>query len=209
VGIRVSQEAVGGDEPWEDPVDTMDVNIVGEDGEFTIYYQVRDALGRESDVYSVTFILDTANPFLESSEPVDMAEKVPVDGTFTLRFNEAMDTPSVEDAFTLSYEKDGTEAQVQGTFDWSTDGRTLTFTPAEDMEKGATLTLVITTEATDEAGNTMFPGVSYSYWTAGGDDGSGDNGGSDDGLPVLPLVAVLVVVGVVVALYFVKFRGTS
>jgi len=205
VGIRVQEEAIGGDEPWEDPVESMEFQLSAGDGEKTIRLQVVDAAGHESQVYSVSFTLDTTNPLVDLTEPDDLAEKVPVDRAITVRFSEAMDTATAEAAFSLSYEKDGAANEVPGTFTWSSDGKTMTFTPAEALSKGTTYTITISTDATDAVGNGLFPALSRQFTTAGS---SGDGGGGGGGSSALLIAVVVVIAIVAVALIFVlRARG--
>ena len=218
VGIRISEEAVGGDTPWENPVEALEFTLSAGDGQKTIYFQVRDEVGRESPVYSVSFTLDSSNPFVESTDPEDVAEKVALDKTISVRFSELMDKPSTEGAFSLTHIEDDVPNNVGGTFTWSPDGKTLTFTPLGDLKKGTTYNLIITTDAMDAAGNTMFPAVSQSFTTLkdgnggnGGDGGDGDEDGLLAGMALVLIVAVLVVMVIVIGTlyYFVKFGGSG
>ncbi len=208
VGIRVQEEAIGGDEPWEDKVDTMDLTLTGEEGQVTVYYQVVDEAGHESQVYSVTFTLDTTNPFVSETDPADTTEKMPVDKVISVRFSEAMDTGSVEGAFLVSYTEDGAAVEVEGTFDWSSDGKTLTFTPSDDLEKGTRYSIALTDVAKDVAGNALFPSLSSTFTTEGGGDG-GDGGEVDMGTVLLIVIIAIACVGVVFAFsmkYYVKME---
>ncbi|UCC93547.1 MAG: Ig-like domain-containing protein, partial [Thermoplasmata archaeon] len=128
-GIRIQEDAIGGDEPWENPVENMEFTLSTGDGEKTIYFQIVDAAGQESQVYSVSVTLDTSNPYVENTDPLPLAEKVPVNQVITVRFSEIMDRNSVERAFTLSFLDGGVPNNVAGTFNWSSDGKSLTFTP--------------------------------------------------------------------------------
>jgi len=207
VGIRVQEEAIGGDEPWEDPVESLEFQLSAGDGEKTVRLQVVDAAGHESQVYSVSFTLDSTNPFVDLTEPDDLAEKVPVDRAITVRFSEAMDTATAEAAFSLTHEKDGASTEVPGTFTWSSDGKTMTFTPTEALPKGTTCTITVTTDATDGVGNGLFPALSRQFTTAGssggGDDGDEDGGGTSSAL----LIAVVVVIAIVAVALFVMLRA--
>ncbi len=65
VGIsktRFSNEVIGGDEPWEDPVDDILWSLVDADGERTVQFQVMDIAGHASSVYSATIVLDREVP---------------------------------------------------------------------------------------------------------------------------------------------------
>jgi hypothetical protein len=60
--VRYSNEAIGGDAPWEDPTPTKEWDLVDEGGQVTVYYQVIDRAGYISQVYSDDIILDTELP---------------------------------------------------------------------------------------------------------------------------------------------------
>ncbi|MCK4968922.1 MAG: hypothetical protein KAS77_00280, partial [Thermoplasmata archaeon] len=62
IKLRFADEAVGGDEPWDNPVDTKQWTLPEGEGMHTIAYQVMDAAGRMSEVYTVTVSLDTVAP---------------------------------------------------------------------------------------------------------------------------------------------------
>ncbi len=64
-GIRVgNEEFIGGDEPWENPVETLEWELSEGSGAKTVYYQVVDAAGLTSQVYTTTIILDLDHPLL-------------------------------------------------------------------------------------------------------------------------------------------------
>ena len=206
VGIRISEEAVGGDEPWDNPLEALEFTLSAGDGQKTIYFQVQDEAGRESPVYSISFTLDSSNPFVESIDPEDVAEKVVVDTDIVVRFSEPMDQTSAEAAFLLEVTKDGAPIKVAGTFTWSPDGRTLTYSPSADLEKGTEHTLSLTTEATDEAGNGVFPEISYTFTTTGG--GGDGNGDGDGGTPWgIVAIVVIVVLAAVIGLQMMRQKG--
>jgi hypothetical protein len=205
VGMRVQEEAVGGDEPWEDPVETLEFTLSAGDGEKTIHFQVVDEAGRESQVYSVTFTVDGTNPTVVQVDPADLTEKVPLTKVISVRFSETMDADSVEGAFTLSYLDSGVPSNVGGTFNWSPDGKTVTFTALGDLKKGTQYSIAITDSAEDAAGNTLFPPLVSTFETAGDDGGDGGDGdGLDLGSMLLILVIAFVLIGalVVASMYY-------
>jgi len=61
-GLRVSNEAIGGDEPWEDPVPTLQWDLLPGSGTRTVYLQVMDAVGLVSEVFTDDIVLDTDLP---------------------------------------------------------------------------------------------------------------------------------------------------
>ncbi len=211
VGIRIQEEAVGGDEPWDNPVEAMEFTLSAGDGEKTIYFQVIDEAGRESQVYSISFTLDTSNPFVVDTDPLPLAEGVAVDKVIAVRFSEIMNKDSVERAFTLTFLDGGVPNNVGGTFNWSPDGKTLTFTPLGDLVEGTVYSITVTDTATDAADNTLFPPLVSAFTTVkGGDGGNGDNGDGDGllgGLLLVLMVAFLVIAVIVIATiyYFAKF----
>jgi hypothetical protein len=211
VGIRVQEEAVGGDEPWDNPVETMSFQLSPDDGMKTIYFQVLDEAGHVSDVYQLSFMLDTSNPTVVETDPAALATDVPVNKVILVRFSEIMDKNSVERAFTLSFMDAGVPNNVGGTFNWSTDGKSVTFTPLGSLNENTVYTITITDDAWDAANNPLFPPLASTFTTVKDGGGNGGNGGDggDGGfgsLFVLLLVAGVFVVIVVVAslYYFVK-----
>ena len=197
VGIRVSNEAIGGNEPWENPVEALEHLLSAGDGAKTIYFQVRDAAGRESPVYPLTITLDTTNPFVETTDPVDGDEKVARDKAIVVRFSEPMDQTSVETAFALEWvDKDGVAHSIDGNFSWSPDGRTITFKPATDLEgEGGTFRIKLATGANDLAGNTIYPDIDYSFTAEKlGDDGDGSGGLMGSFFIWIVLVVIIVIV---------------
>ncbi len=212
VGIRIQEEAIGGDEPWDDPVEAMEFQLSAGDGEKTIYFQVLDEAGRESQVYSVTFTLDSSNPFVVDTDPLPLTEKVPVDKVISVRFSEIMNKDSVERAFTLSFLDGGVPNNVGGTFNWSSDGKTVTFTPLGDLDKGTLYTIAVTDSALDAADNSLFPPLVSTFTTAGsGDGGEGDDGDGEGlgSLFLILMVAVILIVVLVAAsmFYYVRLEG--
>lgn len=208
VGYRVSEEAIGGDEPWEDPVGTLEFTLAGEDGEKDIYFQVIDAAGMTSSIQKITVTLDTTNPYVDITDPEDGEKDMDVDETILVRFSERMDPEAVDAATELTWvDKDDESHDVMVDITWSPDGRTMTLAPTSSLRPGTEFLLRIDVTATDPAGNQLFPAVEYSYTTAG-DAGDGGDGDDDSGVPlglIIGLLVVIIVIGTIY--YFVKFVG--
>jgi hypothetical protein len=199
VGIRVSNEAIGGDEPWEGPVEALPWILDAPDGEKTVYYQVLDAAGHVSQVYTLSLVLDTGNPYVEDSDPVDGIKDGAVDTSVVVRFSEAMNQTATSGATSMwTVDKDGNTVTVDVDVSWSPDGRTMTIDPRSDLEPGTEYTWAISADATDVAGNQIYPAVENTLTTAGG-GGDGDGSDADDGFGLLMvLVAAIVVIVLVV-----------
>jgi len=103
--------------------------------------------------YSWSFtvgITDTIAPTVIFTVPPDSDNnhRVPIVSTISVTFNEAMNTSSARDAFTIS-------GGVPGSFSWS--GNTMTFTPEPDLDYNTDYTCTVGTGAQDLAGNSLDP----------------------------------------------------
>ncbi len=93
-------------------------------------YQVRP--------YEWTF--QTASPRLVSIEPASGTDGIRLDTTFQVKFNQPMDVDTVEANFSL-YETN--QQAVPGTSSWDVGHTTLTFTPTQQLARGAYYDLIL------------------------------------------------------------------
>lgn len=177
----------------EDPVETMEWTLLGEDSTRNIYDQVQYAVGLRSGIYEVTFTLDTANPYVESTTPFDGIKDMRVDATIVVSFSEEMDQGSVRSATELTWtDEHDVSRKVINSFSWSPDGKTMTLSPASNLNGSTEYLLEINVTATDMAGNELYPEIMYSFTTETTRDGDGE----DDGMTNLLALIVVIVVAV-------------
>jgi hypothetical protein len=101
-------------------------------------------------------IVDLTRPTVTSYGPtVTNATTSPI---IQITFSKPMDRASVQRAFSIS---DG----MNGTFQWSSDSRSLTFLPSRALQAGTTYTIVLGTTATDLAGNQLLDPLTYQFST--------------------------------------------
>src|SRR5690606_10222669 len=81
-----------------------------------------------------------------------------LDAPVVVEFNQVMDQAAAQQSFTLA--DDGGQ-NVPGTFEWSDDGRTMTFTPSGLLDLGSTYS--VTVAASEETG--LASDVSWSFQT--------------------------------------------
>jgi hypothetical protein len=91
--VRFGDEAIGGDEPWENPVDTRQWTLPEGDGTHVVAYQVLDVAGRTSEVYTASIGLDTVAP--TGSILVEGSDTVLSDRSVTLTLTAEDDTSGV------------------------------------------------------------------------------------------------------------------
>jgi len=107
-----------------------------------------------NDTYT---IVDTTRPVVTSYAPTATnATRSPI---IQITFSKSMDRKSVEQAFSIS-------GGVNGTFQWSSDSRSVTFLASGALQAGTTYTVVLATTATDLAGNQMLNPLTYQFSTA-------------------------------------------
>ncbi|RLF32798.1 MAG: hypothetical protein DRN08_06220, partial [Thermoplasmata archaeon] len=133
---------------WESCSPTKSWTLTKGDGTKTVYYQVKDKAGNIKEVFD-TIVLDTTPtdttpPTIISVSPSGGATGVPVTTKISATFSEAMNTASVEAAFSIT-------SSVAGTFIWVEN--TMTFTPTANLAHNTTYTVTISATATDMAGN--------------------------------------------------------
>jgi hypothetical protein len=101
---------------------------------------------------------DLVPPRLVSSVPDSGASRVPLDGTLSLTFTEAMEPRSTDESVSLAPRVSIRQRR------WS--GRTLTLIPAEPLKAHQTYTLIVGTTAADRHGNPMETGAAIPFSTA-------------------------------------------
>jgi len=159
--VRYSNDGVWDTEPWESSSATKVWMLETGDGTKTVYFQIRDNAGMESITCSDDIGLDETAPTIESVTPLDGATDVEITTNVVVTFSERMNQSATEDSISLW--KDTTE--TEGNITWTTDGKTLFFTPAEDLEEGTDYQVVITTTAKDLAGNSLVITTEISFTT--------------------------------------------
>ncbi len=164
--MRLSNDGIWDTEVWEHA--SMDVTWdlpLGE-GARTVHLQVMDRVGHVSEIATDTVVVDTSDPYIHSVEPDDGDTDVDVNTVITAQFSEEMDPATIGGAFSLTW-VDGTQVvAVQGAFEWTQEGRTLTFTPDEPLEMGVSYHISIGQDATDIAGNGLYPAIDNSFSTS-------------------------------------------
>lgn len=95
-------------------------------------------------------------PTIESANIEHGDKTVDVSTVITVTWSEAMDQESAEAAFDIS-------GGVTGTFSWS--GFNMTFTPSHDLEYQTYLTVTVSENATDVAGNNLQDQLVFSFTT--------------------------------------------
>lgn len=105
---------------------------------------------------------DNTAPTVASTNPADTAIDVPLNRNVTAVFSEIMDITTIKaNTFTLT---DADSAEVAGTVTYL--GTTATFNPADALEANTEYTAVISTDASDLAGNPMAAEESWSFTTS-------------------------------------------
>lgn len=108
----------------------------------------------------MTFTFTTAAPIVTDAQarfnnPYNNTPTVGPDSSFVISFSQPMDQASTEAAFTFQSTDEEGAAPVAGTFDWSADQQTVTFTPTVDLDFGGSYALTVNTGAqpTSQQGN--------------------------------------------------------
>lgn len=110
----------------------------------------------------LTWSFKTALPRLVSVEPSN-TQPLGLDSHIVLTFNQPMDPASVEAAFSLR----GPSGLVEGTFAWDKKQTVMTFTPSGLLERGASYTLTVTTQAAALGGTQLPLEHQFEYTTYG------------------------------------------
>ncbi len=126
------------------------------DQDCTISALVRDTDDNaEGTGISGLFEIDSEAPTVLSNDPLNVQLDVSIATTVTVTFNEAMDMPSAEGAFSM--QDTPTSTLVTGTFGWDVTEEIMTFTPDSDLAGATEYCFTITTAAKDQSdpGNNM------------------------------------------------------
>lgn len=123
-----------------------------------------------TDEGSLAWSFNTALPRLVSTEPSNTQSLV-LDPEIKLTFNQPMHTASVEGSFSFR----GATGGVPGVFTWDEEQTVMNFKPSSLLDRGATYTLSITTQAAALGGEPLplehqFQYTTYSDFSLAGSD---------------------------------------
>jgi|GEM_PF-977248 len=136
----------------------------GENGFFRIAYGEISGYGL---AYTVASPASSVSPKVMSVFPAENAQNVATSTLIQVIFNVAMASSSFDDAcFHVSTDND----TISGDISFSTDRKTLTFTPATSLPPNATITVAISTQAEDLTGNPLAEPKSWRFLTVTGPD---------------------------------------
>ncbi|MFA4906133.1 MAG: right-handed parallel beta-helix repeat-containing protein [Candidatus Margulisiibacteriota bacterium] len=101
-----------------------------------------------TDQSASDFIIDSTAPAVLTVSPTAGATSVSISTTVSIVFSKEMSQEVTQSAFSLT-----ASPAVAGAFSWSSDGKTLTFTPTAALEYNTLYTVAVASTATDLAGN--------------------------------------------------------
>ncbi len=113
-------------------------------------------------MFTTAFSNDLTGPALTGSSPVNTDSGVPTNAPIVLQFNDQLDPITAQNGISVTQ---GGSA-LSGTFSYSVDDKTVTFTPNTFLIPSATYTVNYTAQITDTAGNALTNPGSFSF-TAG------------------------------------------
>jgi uncharacterized protein YfaS (alpha-2-macroglobulin family) len=119
---------------------------------------------------SLAWSFETALPRLVSVEPSN-TQPLGLDPHIELTFNQPMDAASVEAGFSFR----GASGPLAGTFAWDEQQTVMTFTPSGLLERGASYSLAITTQAASLGGAPLPLEHQFEYTTYGDFDVTGSD----------------------------------
>jgi hypothetical protein len=113
--------------------------------------------------FTTAATLDTTNPTIISTNPINASSNVPINTTVNATFSEAMDPLTIT---TGTFDLAGPGgAVVTGTVAYDPINFIATFTPSSNLAANTTYVATITTGATDLAGNPLGLGIASNPWT--------------------------------------------
>lgn len=122
-----------------------------------------DQVTREATALSAAnFTIDVERPTVTAIVPAGSATNVPTTAEVIVTFSKEMSREAAQNAFTLT-----AVATAAGAFSWSSDGQTLTFTPAAILARSGSYTVAIGAGAVDLIGNSLAP-FSSTFTTVAG-----------------------------------------
>lgn len=127
---------------------------------------------------------DTTPPVIQSTDPSDHDEEVPIGSTVSATFSEQMNLSTLnESTFTL---RNGTNT-ISGSVEYDEDSEnTVMFVPSSDLPDGTTFTARITSDVEDTSGNAMEETYPWNFTTEEADEtppeieGTNPEDGDDD-----------------------------
>ncbi|MFZ5819103.1 MAG: Ig-like domain-containing protein [Chloroflexota bacterium] len=119
---------------------------------------------------SLAWSFETALPRLVSVEPSN-TQPLGLDPKIELTFNQPMDAASVEGGFSFQ----GASGPVAGAFAWDEKQTVMTFTPSALLERGASYSLAVTTQAASLGGTPLPLEHQFEYTTYGDFDVTGSD----------------------------------
>jgi|GEM_PF-4553481 len=127
------------------------------DGAHTVEFASTDVAGNVEVARSTAVGVDTIRPSVVTGAP--RGSDVNSTPAITITFSEPMDRASVEQAFSIT-------PDISGTFAWSPDSQTVTFTPDRPLGAFTTYVVFIDSAARDVVGNPMSQAYTFSFSTA-------------------------------------------
>ncbi|MEA2007871.1 MAG: Ig-like domain-containing protein, partial [Chloroflexota bacterium] len=111
---------------------------------------------------AASWMFTTARPALVSASPENETSFAPLDASVELGFNQALDTMSVIENFSLL---DDQGQQVQGLFEWSDDFATMIFTPRKILDRGIVYTYILSGAAKAAGGTPLGTDIAGTFTT--------------------------------------------
>ncbi len=115
-----------------------------------------DSLSAQQFYFTTAFGSDWTGPALTGTSPESGDTNVPLNAPVVLQFNDQLDPITAQAGFSL---QTGGNA-VSGTFTYSANDQTFTFTPAAALKASTTYTVIYSSQITDTVGNVLTnPGI--------------------------------------------------
>jgi large repetitive protein len=133
----------------------------------TIQDSCGNNLGAVENIFFTAFANDTTSPAETGTSPVNGDTNIPTNGNAAggtpevIQFSEPIDPITAEQGITVTSGGN----PVAGNFTFSTDDKTVTFTPVSPLSASTTYTVTFTAQILDDVGNALTNPGSFSFTT--------------------------------------------
>ena len=209
--IRLSNDGIWAEFDWRAPTGSVAWQLPEGDIGRVVYYQVKDATEKVSEIYELSLRVDTTSPRLEAMDPADGSDEVPVNASIRFQFSEVLKPLSVKANLDISFlDEDEVSHDLIGNITWEQNWQTFTFEPFSDLREGTTYYVNMGPDVQDLAGNGLYPAVMYSFTTEGEPpDGGSDNGTDTPWGVIILLVLIIALMGAVIVFLLFKKEGSA